>query len=269
MEITNFQRKEDIIIKFAHNKMTKEFNVIYFNQQARDFLSYKDYTNLSLLKIIPEDLVNELISNQIDENDDTIILTIFQHCKNFYLITQDGKKINVSMKIYPSFSEEKSIIIYDLLIKEWTIAYKLYHFRINEKNIHLNTLSINILDHESILNILKIIKEYTSIHKTETINITIIFFSLQNKKDQSLLDLLDEIKEDNLRDSDIIGILNDNLCIILLMDCATDSILNVLSRIKSNFIEKNIEISNENYLLVNNNKDNIKQYIDEYTGLDI
>lgn len=233
-EFTIARRKNDVMIAVSQDNEAKAIEIVGLNKAAENLLDCKENDLLykPLTSIFDESSRN-LIEDNLEYNDNGNDLSDLLAKINNLSLMKNSEKVKV--RAFRTGNSTLKRINYELLISDLSLSHKLHMFRdqyLNGKKYNMHP-DLEIMDEPSTMLELEVILNFIKKHKTDVVAGVIGFQASGKILIKDTLKLIVDNLYKNCRSEDIIGYLDDDTVIFILIGCNPLHSENVILRLYS------------------------------------
>lgn len=232
-QFASARRKDDIVIVIYQNNEEKVIRIQGCNGNTTKFLGYQAaYLMEKNIDRIFSDQSMDLINTHIDYMDDQHhIGVVLSKLRNCHVITQDNKKIDVTLKVFSCVSEDNKPI-FEILLRVLNLVDNFHKFRVTKVGYDSYPVveSLNIINHSSILKELDVLKLFHNLYGGESM-VGCIDLESGDPMDVTNLKIIVKAYLECTRAYDLIAHAGKNSLVFIVLDCVQQHFPVVLERI--------------------------------------
>lgn len=223
----------DLVVSICQDNNEKNVIIKGCNQRTIDLLGYTKYELIDQgIDQLFSQTVIEIIDTHIDYSDSCDdIGVILSKIRNCTIKDKYNKSIDVKLKSFRTVSENNRLF-FELLIRDFNFIDKINRFRENtiDYSSYRLTPQLNIIDRSSIIQEVNALQQFHNLNGGDSV-VGIIVLNDALEKDYKNLKSILKAYESCTREYDIIGYLDDNSLLFLILNYTPQGTNNITNKI--------------------------------------
>ena len=239
VEIASKRRKDDVVIVIVQDNDNKKVFIENINEAAEVALCYDkdDLIGCDLFKILDDELQKKIMFHIEFEQYGIAIDSILAKTKNIHLVGRDGQRAKVKVKIFPTVSDVKNRMRFEILARTLDYIDELALFRESVGHYEYSIDdTFKVMNSEAVKKEISILSSFTEKYNVDCIA---NFIELREFTYDFAAYVI-KILKSNIRIYDEVGMLNNHI-VLFLIGCKKDDVGNVFKRLL-NKINRSIKV---------------------------